>query len=66
MKANELRNKSETELNSEIEALLREQFNLKMQKASGQAPKMHSHKTVRRNIALIKTILREKAGKAHE
>ncbi|MBF0218821.1 MAG: 50S ribosomal protein L29 [Gammaproteobacteria bacterium] len=61
MKATELRQKSSEELNSELTALLREQFNLRMQRGIGQLSQPHSIKTVRRDIARIKTLLVEKA-----
>lgn len=64
MKASELREKSVDDLNSEMLALLREQFNLRMQNGSGQLSRPHQMKEVRRNIARVKTILNEKAGKA--
>lgn len=60
MKANELRDKSVDELKNELLALLKEQFNLRIQKGMGQAPKPNLLKTVRLNIARIKTILNEK------
>jgi large subunit ribosomal protein L29 len=60
MNASELRNKSETELKDELLGLLREQFNLRMQRASGQMSKGHLMRNVRRNIARIKTVLNEK------
>lgn len=62
MKASELRNKSVDELNKELLALLREQFNLRVQKGAGQPPKPHLFKKVRHNIARIKTILNEKGS----
>ena len=62
MKTQELRSKSATELKGELKTLLQEQFNLRMQKAVGQVAKPHLFKNVRRNIAQIKTILREKVG----
>lgn len=62
MKASELRNKSIDELKSELLALLREQFNLRIQKGSGQAPKAFLFKKVRLGIARIKTILTEKGS----
>lgn len=62
MKANEYRAKNENELNDELKALLREQFNLRMQKGVGQLGKPHQVKQIRRDIARIKTILNEKAG----
>lgn len=60
MNAKELRQKSETELKNELMSLLREQFNLRMQQASGQMPKGHLIRDARRNIARIKTVLNEK------
>lgn len=59
MKASELRKKSTDELNEELMALLRKQFNLRMQKGSGQMPKASDARNVRREIARIKTVLRE-------
>ena len=64
MKANELRDKSVEELNKELLSLTREKFNLRMQRGSGQLARPHQMKVVRRNIARVKTILNEKAGKA--
>jgi large subunit ribosomal protein L29 len=64
MKASDLRQKSVEELNSELLALLREQFNLRMQKATDRLSKPHLCQQVRRNIARLKTILKEKAGGA--
>jgi len=58
--AAELRNKSVDELNKELSALFREQFNLRMQQGSGQDVKTHNHKRVRREIARIKTIINQK------
>ena len=60
MKAQELREKSIIELKQELSALLREQFNLRMQNGMGEAPKTHYFKQVRRNIARVKTLLVEK------
>lgn len=64
MTAQDLRNKSIDELQNELDALFREQFNLRMQKGLGQTgvTRPHSFKIVRRNIARVKTILREKAN----
>ncbi len=61
MKANELREKSVDELQGELTALYREQFNLRMQRGIGQMSQSHRFKAVRRDIARIKTILGEKA-----
>ena len=59
MKATELRQKKPEELESMITDLLREQFNLRMQNGSGQLSKPDQMKLVRRNIARVKTILKE-------
>ena len=63
MKASELKAKSIEELNAELLALLREQFNYRMQASTGQLAQTHLLRTVRRNIARVKTIITEKAGK---
>ncbi|MCD6056130.1 MAG: rpmC [Gammaproteobacteria bacterium] len=60
VKAVELRKKSLIELRQEMQALLREQFNLRMQRGAGSAVRTHLFKTVRRNIARINTLLQEK------
>ena len=60
MNASELRNKNQAELKDELHDLLREQFNLRMQRASGQLNKGHLLRNVRRNIARVKTVLNEK------
>ena len=62
MKAQDLRAKSVEELNAELVNLLREQFNLRMQSATGQLQQTHTLKAVRRDIARVKTVLNEKAG----
>lgn len=59
MIATELRKKTATELNTELEALLKEQFNLRVQKGLGQLPRHHQLKVVRLNIARVKTVLHE-------
>lgn len=56
----ELTAKSVEELNTELNGLFREQFNLRMQSGSGQDVKPHNHKRVRREIARIKTIIHQK------
>lgn len=63
MKASELRNKSVEELMSELIALLKEQFNLRMQRGAGQSPKPHLFNKVRLSIARVKTLLREKGSR---
>ena len=61
MKASELRDKSVEDLGKELHGLLREQFNLRMQKGTGQLSKTHRVGEVRREIARVKTVLNEKA-----
>jgi len=60
MNAQELRNKSAKELQEELLNLRREQFNLRMQKATGQLARPAEVQKVRRNIARVKTVLNEK------
>ena len=59
MKAEELRTKSRDELLEELVSLRREQFNLRMQRATGQLAQNHQFREVRRNIARVNTILNE-------
>jgi large subunit ribosomal protein L29 len=61
MKASELRDKSVEDLGKELNGLLREQFNLRMQKGTGQLSKTHRVGEVRREIARVKTVLNQKA-----
>ena len=61
MEANELRGKSRVELQEELLKLRREQFNLRMQRATGQAARPDQFGKVRRDIARVKTVLGEKA-----
>lgn len=62
MNTSELREKSVEDLKNELIALLKEQFSLRMQNGLGRAPRSHLFKKVRRTIAQVKTILREKAN----
>lgn len=64
MNATELRNQDQTGLEKELQDLLREQFNLRMQKGTGQLDKSHRLKTVRRDIARVKTVMNEKVKQA--
>lgn len=59
MNAADLRTKSEEELNEELVALRREQFNLRMQQATGELAQVHQHSRVRKDIARVKTVLSE-------
>jgi len=61
MKAHELRQKSMAELKQELLDLLRQHFNLRMQRASEQLKQHSQLKLIRRDIARIKTVLNEKA-----
>ncbi len=63
MKANELRGSSAEELQKQLEELFKEQFNLRMQKGTGQLSRPSQMRAVRRDIARIKTVMTEmKAG----
>lgn len=57
MKARELRSKSPADLQRLLLDLLREQFNLRMQKATGQLSRPAQVSAVRRDIARIKTVM---------
>ncbi|GAB0153285.1 MULTISPECIES: 50S ribosomal protein L29 [Marinobacterium] len=59
MKATELRDKSVEELQQALLGLLKDQFNLRMQKATGQLAQTHLLGQVRRDIARVKTVLNE-------
>ena len=63
MKASELRGKEPQELQKELESLLRAQFGLRMQIATQQLANTSQLKKVRRDIARVRTIMREKAAK---
>jgi large subunit ribosomal protein L29 len=60
MELKELRNKSATELKTHLLDLHKEQFSLRMQKATGQLTKTHDIRNVRREIARVNTLLTEK------
>ena len=66
MKATELRGKNQAELKEALHDLLKEQFNLRMQRGTGQFSRPHLMKDVRRNIARVKTVITQKrqAGEA--
>ena len=61
MKANELRTKSVDELNKELLDLLRAQFGMRMQLATQQLSNTSQMSKVRRDIARVRTLIREKA-----
>jgi len=62
MNATELREQSAEELQQTLLGLLKDQFNLRMQKATGQLAQNHMLGQVRRDIARVKTVLNQKAG----
>jgi len=63
MKAEEIRGRTADDLNDQLLALKKEQFNLRFQRASGQLENTARVRTVRRDIARIKTVLgQKKAG----
>ncbi len=66
MKASEFREKTQAELHDTLRELLKEQFNLRMQRGTGQLGRPHLMKEVRRNIARVKTVMNAKrrAGEA--
>jgi large subunit ribosomal protein L29 len=59
MKAEQLRAMTEDQLGEELLKLRREQFNLRMQQASGRLSRPHEHGRVRKEIARVKTVLSE-------
>jgi large subunit ribosomal protein L29 len=61
MKASELRTKSVDELNKELLDLLKAQFGLRMQIATQQLSNTSQVSKVRRDIARVRTLIREKA-----
>lgn len=64
MNATDLRSKSNDELNEELITLRREQFNVRMQQATGESTKPHEHSRIRKNIARVKTIMVEQKRSA--
>jgi large subunit ribosomal protein L29 len=66
MKASELRNMSAGELREELLKLRREQFNLRMQRATGQMARPDQFGKVRKDIARVKTVLKEMQAKRPE
>ncbi len=60
MKTSDMRESPVTELNDELVKLRKEQFNLRMQDATGQLTNQDQFRKVRRSIARVKTVLNEK------
>ena len=63
MKSSELRGKNAEELQKELESLLRAQFGLRMQVATQQLTNTSQLKKTKRDIARVRTIMKEKAAK---
>ena len=66
MKASEFRSKSAAELQEELINLRREQFNLRMQRATGQLAKPDQFRKVRKDIARLKTVMGEQQRAASQ
>ena len=64
MKPVDVRAKTDDELKEQIISLQKEQFNLRFQKATGQLEKSSRINEVRKDIARVKTIARQKAAEA--
>jgi large subunit ribosomal protein L29 len=64
MKAADVRGQTPDQMNDELAKLKKEQFNLRFQKATGQLEKTARVKEIRRDIARIKTIARQKAAES--
>ena len=60
MKIEEYRKKTNEELKNELNSLIKERFNLRIQRGSGLNPKPHLFAINKKSIARIKTILHEK------
>ena len=60
MKASELRDKQIDDLEKELVALRKEQFNLRMLQGSGQMVRPHLFGQAKKNIARVKTVITEK------
>lgn len=63
MKAKDVRAMSPEDRNKELLGLLKEQFNLRMQKATGQLSNTANLRKVRRNVARLRTVVAEQKGK---
>ena len=66
MKASELRQKADAELKDLLIELRKEQFDLRMQKASGSLTNPKEMKRVRRQIARVKTVMNQSAQSAQD
>ncbi len=66
MKASELRGKSVEELQAQLQDLYKDQFNNRMQNATGQLGQVHLLREVKRDIARIKTLITEKQAETQK
>jgi large subunit ribosomal protein L29 len=66
MKPNELREMSDDDLRSKLEELVAERFNLRFRSATESIENPMRFRALRRDIARIKTVLRQRAGQAEE
>ncbi|PZO67655.1 MAG: 50S ribosomal protein L29 [Paracoccus denitrificans] len=64
MKAQELKEKTPEQLREQLVALKKEAFNLRFQQATGQSESTARMRTVRRDVARVKTVLNQKAADA--
>ena len=64
MNAGELRGKTPDQLREELVRLKKEAFNLRFQQATGQLDNTARMRSVRRDVARVKTILNQKAAEA--
>jgi len=60
MKAKDIREMTAEQIDKELLDLRREQFNLRMQSATGQGIRTHEFGRIRKDIARLKTLLRER------
>jgi large subunit ribosomal protein L29 len=60
MELKKMRNMTEVELNAELSKMKKELFNLRFQHVTGQLENPVKMREVKRNIARVKTIMREK------
>ena len=64
MKAQELKAKTPEQLQEQLVALKKEAFNLRFQQATGQLESTARMRSVRRDVARVKTVLNQKAAEA--
>lgn len=62
MKASEIRELDAGGLRQRLLELRREQLQLRLSQATGQEARVHRHRQLRRDIARIKTVMRETTG----